>query len=66
MTMNKTQQLQAIADELRTDDQYEFEIEYRGGAGWWASCEARWIGDEGEYLGRDFESAKSTLYLILG
>lgn len=64
--MNKTQQLQAIADELRTAEQYEFLIEYRGGAGWWASCEARWIGDEGEYLGRNYNEAIATLRAILG
>lgn len=64
--MTKTQKLQEIADELRTNDQYKFWIEYRGGAGWWATCETRWIGDEGEYLGRDYHQAKITLHLILG
>lgn len=59
--------LQEVADELRLDDQYEFWIEFRGAAGWWAvASEARWFGDQGEYLGRDWRQAELTLGLILG
>lgn len=65
--MTKQEQLQALASELRTDDQYEFWIEYRPNRGWYAvASEARWIGDDGEYLGRVYQDARESLMSILG
>jgi hypothetical protein len=49
---SKTEKLQTLANELRTDDQCEFWIEYRPNRGWYAVAdESRWFGDEGTYLG---------------
>ena len=62
----KTERLQSLAYELRTDDQHEFWIEFRPNQGWYAVTEARWVGDDGEYLGRDYREARVSLYAILG
>lgn len=65
--MNKTEKLQTLANELHTDDQCEFWIEYRPNCGWYAvASESRWIGDEGEYLGRVYQDARESLMSILG
>ena len=65
--MTRTEYLQQIADELRTDYQYQFTIEYRRGSGWWAVAdEMRYWYDEGEYLGRDWKEAEDTLNSLLG
>lgn len=65
--MTRTEYLQQLANDRRTDYQCEFEIEYRGGAGWWAvPDEQRHIGDTGEYLGQDWHVAERTLCILLG
>ena len=65
--MTKQERLQALASELRTDCQCEFWIEYRPNRGWFAiASEARWIGDDGEYLGRVYQEARYGLMAILG
>ena len=66
MSLTKTQQLQQIWDDNKTSDQYDWEIKWRGRAGWWAiPFEARWFLDEGEFLGYNFKSAKATLSFLL-
>lgn len=65
--MNRREYLQAIADATRTDDQHEFDIEFRPFNGWWAvASESRWFGDNGEYLGATWWEAEKTLRVILG
>ena len=67
MSLSKQEMLQALADELRTDHQFEFWIEYRPNRGWYAAAsESRWLGDEGEYLGRVYQDARESLMSILG
>ena len=67
MAQSKTEKLQTLADELRTDDQHEFWIEYRPNRGWYAvATESRWFGDEGEYLGAVYKDARESLMSILG
>jgi hypothetical protein len=64
---SKTEKLQTLANELRTDEQYQLWIEYRPNRGWYAVAdEARWIGDEGEYLGAVYKDARKGLMSILG
>lgn len=64
---SKTEKLQTLANERRTDEQYEFRIEYRPMRGWYAVAdESRWIGDEGEYLGAVYKDAREGLMSILG
>ena len=65
--MTRLSYLQSLADSLRTPDQYEFTIEFRGRGGWWAiPLEARWFHDTGEYLGQNWREAAATLQRILG
>ena len=65
--MSKTDKLQTLANELRTDDQYEFWIEYRPNRGWYAvATESRWFGDDGEYLGAVYQDARAWLMRMLG
>ncbi len=65
--MTKTQQLQKVADQLRTPEQWEFEIVWRGFGGWRAvAAESRYFNDEGEYLGDTVSDAEATLRLLLG
>lgn len=65
--MTKTAKLQQLADELRTPEQWEFEIVWRGVAGWWAiPSETRYFNDDGEFLGHDTASAETTLRRLLG
>jgi hypothetical protein len=67
MMPTKQEQLQELANELRTDHQHEFWIEYRTNRGWFAvASESRWVGDDGEYLGRDYKEARYELMSILG
>ena len=67
MAESKTEKLQALANELRTDDQCEFWIEYRPNRGWYAvATESRWFGDEGTYLGAVYKDAREGLMCILG
>ena len=67
MAQSKTEKLQALANELRTDDQHEFWIEYRPNRGWYAvATESRWIGDEGTCLGAVYKEAREWLMRILG
>ncbi len=62
-----TEQLQALADELRTEDQHNFLVEYHRGVGWLAIPEeSRHFNDGGEYLGPDYEAAERTLRMLLG
>ena len=62
----KAEQLNALAAEIRSDDQYEFFVEFRPGLGWYAMPdESRWIADEGEYLGANYEDAKKKLIVLL-
>jgi hypothetical protein len=61
-----TEKLQALADELRTEDQYEFVIEYRRGDGWYGVADDHRWSDKGEYLGPDYKAAESTLRMLLG
>lgn len=63
MAISKKQKLQALADCLRTEDQYQFEVVWRGFSGWWA---VRYYGDRGEYLGQTFAEARLTLARLLG
>lgn len=60
--------LQELANDLRTSEQSEVLIEFRGSrSGWWAIAETpRWFNDEGEYLGSNWKEAEKTLRLILG
>lgn len=59
--------LQSLADKLRTDKQYEFEIQFRGRGGWWGEPnEVRWIGDAGEFLGMDWREAEKAIKSLLG
>ena len=59
--------LQNLADSLRTADQYEFYIEFRPFHGWFAvSCDLRWHGDNGEYLGACWQEADKAIRLLLG
>ena len=62
----KTEKLQSLAYELRADDQHEFWIEFRPNQGGYAVTESRWVGDDGEYLGRYYNEARLSLYAILG
>ena len=66
--MTAQERLQSLADSLRTSEQWEFSIEFRGSrSGWWAIAECpRWFNDEGEYLGANWKAAEKTLRLILG
>ena len=65
--MTRTEYLQQLADDRRTDCQFEFQIEYRGGAGWWAVAdEPRHYGDVGECLGEDLQAAERSLCILLG
>ena len=65
--LSKRDNLQHLADALRTDIQYEFRIEYRPNRGWYAvASESRWVGDDGEYLGRVYEEARQSLISLLG
>ena len=67
MSKTKTECLQTLADDLRTDDQHEFLVEYRPSRGWYAvAAEPRWIGDDGLYLGRVYQDARWALMNILG
>ena len=61
------QDLQKYADNLRSDDSWEFIVEWRGeDEGWWAfTAEPRHFNDEGEYLGIDFERACQGLDSLL-
>jgi len=66
--MTRTEYLQQLADDRRTEDQYQFAIEYRGGSGWWAVAkdDARYWGDDGEPLGRNWREAEDTIEMLLG
>ena len=66
MRPNKTTQLQNLADELRTDEQYNFQIQWRGNGFWAIPDESRWIGDDGEYLGPKKFEAEISLRALLG
>lgn len=65
--MSRTDFLQNLADELRADDQVEFAIAYLPGIGWWGTpTESRHFGDEGEFLGENWQQAEKTLRFLLG
>lgn len=62
MKLSKTEQLQALWDSRKTSYNWDFQVKWRGTAGWWGMLEeARHFGDEGEFLGMTFEEAKKTL-----
>jgi hypothetical protein len=65
MKQPRREYLQELADSLRTDYQYEFYIEFRGRGGWYGVAN-RWIGDTGEFLGYNWQSAEYSLKQILG
>lgn len=51
--------LQDLIDQLKPENSYDFEIEFRGRGGWWAMpTEARYWGDNGIYLGSNYQEAK--------
>jgi hypothetical protein len=65
--MNKTEKLQALCQELVTDYQHEFLIEYRPFRGWYGIAdEPRWFNDNGEFLGATYQEARESLMSILG
>jgi len=66
MRPNKTERLQQLANELKTLDQYDFLIEWQGSCFWAHPDEPRWFGDQGEYLGPNYDEARLTLHSILG
>jgi hypothetical protein len=61
--MTKREKLQAIVDEAlsKNDSLHQFWVEYRPFQGWYAVCEPRWFGDDGEYLGANYSQAKRGL-----
>lgn len=67
--MSKTELLQSILNQSDPDSEYYedsgnwlFVAEYRPRKGWWAiPTEARYWGDEGEYLGKDMIESLITL-----
>ena len=67
MAITRREYLQDLADELHTEDQFDYVIEYRPFSGWWALPEVmRYFNDEGEYLGLNWRDAEKTLRIILG
>lgn len=68
MAISKKRKLQAIIDRL-TDPKihYSFTVVYRPGSGYWLEAdEGRYFGDEGEWLGHDFEIAAKSIPLLIG
>jgi len=67
LKQSRREYLQELANSLRTDDQYEFYIEFRGRGGWYGVSEyPRWFGDTGLLLGYNWQSAEYSLKQILG
>lgn len=65
--MTKADYLQRVANELRENDQWDFEIVFRPGKGWYGITEEpRYWGDDGEYLGENWGEAEKALRNILG
>lgn len=65
--MTRREHLQNLCDTLRTPDQCEFCVEWRGRGGWWAEpSEARWFDDEGEWIGADWRQAEAAMRKLLG
>jgi hypothetical protein len=66
--VTKREQLQKIIDDAVEEKPilYRYYAEFRGRGGWWAVPEQqRFFGDNGEYLGPDFRTAKQTLMSLL-
>lgn len=59
--MTKTEKLNALLDEFLKDEHGDVFIEFRPFHGWFAIGEPRYIGDKGEYLGRDYREAEQTI-----
>lgn len=67
MAISKKRKLQAIIDRLIDPEIHHVTVEYRPGSGYWAVAdEGRYFGDEGEWLGHDFETAAKSIPLLIG
>ena len=64
--VTKRERLQALIDELQRPDQYKLWAEFVHGVGWFAQPEEpRWIGDQGEWLGRNYTDAAQAVRRML-
>lgn len=68
MAKSKTARLQEILEDLLVPGKHgEWNVVYRPGSGYWMEPEeSRYFGDEGEFLGEDFETAAKTILLLIG
>jgi hypothetical protein len=67
LKQSRAEYLQQLADSLRTPEQYQFSIEFRGRGGWFAVAdERRHFCDNGEFLGYNWQQAEKTLRTLLG
>jgi hypothetical protein len=66
MKQTKQEYLQSIWDNLKEPIHFDFVIEFRPGAGWYAIAdEPRHFNDDGEYLGRDWREAEKALRKLI-
>lgn len=62
--MNKTDILQQMIDDIQKErpEIGDWIAEYKGKSGWWVfPCEPRFIGDNGEFLGKNYKQAKHAI-----
>ena len=61
----KQEELQQMLDERIEDNDGDVVVEFRRFVGWFAVfCEARHLGDNGEFLGKNVTEAKRTIRLL--
>lgn len=61
----KQEELQQMLDERIEDNDGDVVVEFRRFVGWFAVfCEARHVGDNGEFLGKNVTEAKRTIRLL--
>lgn len=64
--MSKVEKLQEIVNELSDREKHgELFIEYRPGRGYWLVGEARYVFDDGDFLGTNYDAACSTIQRLL-
>ena len=58
LTERKLEILQRIADQIDTEIYYFYSVEEKRDGIYLVPDENRWIGDQGEFMGKTFEEAK--------
>lgn len=66
MAISNRRKLQALVEQHRDPNlHYEFTVEYRPESGYWLVAEeSRYLGDQGEWLGHDYKTARRSIPLL--